>query len=109
MTTTPTIDIRDESAGSRGQSYHLARVAQTCGRIVRARVHRDYYLHQSTATVEVLADDMTWTNLADAAPDTWVHGTPPPAPNLHPVAELDHVVGELLDRAARILAPIATR
>lgn len=74
------------------------------GRRVRAMVRRDTYQRQSVAAAHVLADDMTWTHLATAWPDTWFNDTPPPSEDhVDPVLTLGPVAMNLLDRAAAIL------
>ena len=108
MSATPVIIDRDDTAGCNRHRYYYTRVAETGGRVVRAHVTRDSYLEQCTATVAVLADDMTWTHLAAEDPNRWVHDTPHPPPVIHAATELGPLVEHLLRRAAEILAPTTT-
>ncbi|MGH3630603.1 MAG: hypothetical protein ACRDRL_24585 [Sciscionella sp.] len=57
---------------------------------------------------EVLAADMTWTHLADEAPNNWVHDTPSPSPTVHAATELGALADRLVHRAADILSPPTT-
>jgi hypothetical protein len=95
----------DESAGATENRYHYTRVVQIAGRTVRTRIQRDYYVRQSFAVVEVLANDMTWTHLADDAPGNWHATTPTPNPTVHAATELSELADQLAHRAAEILAP----
>jgi hypothetical protein len=100
----PVIIERDESAGVTQDDYEYTRVVETAGRIVRVRVRRNYYPHQSYAVAEVLADDMTWTQLAVEPRNNWVHDTPRPCPMIHAASELGATADHLVHRAAEILA-----
>jgi hypothetical protein len=51
---------------------------------------------------------MTWTHLADEAPNNWVHDTPSPSPMVHAATELGPLADRLVHRAAEILAPPTT-
>jgi hypothetical protein len=96
---------RDEHGAASAQRYTYIRVVEIAGRIVRARVVRDYYPQHCLAAVEVLADDMTWTRIAENAPNNWVHDTPRPSATVavHAATELGAVAERLLCRAAAIL------
>jgi hypothetical protein len=98
---------RDEHGAASAQEYSYSRVVEIAGHIVRARVIRDHYPQQCLAAAEVLADDMTWTRIAENAPNNWVHDTPRPSSTvaLHAATELGAVAEELLCRAAAILTP----
>jgi hypothetical protein len=66
---------------------------------VRVRVRLDGYAHQSYAVGEVLAGDLTWSCLVDAAPPA------PPGPT---TAEIDHarqVTEAVLARVCEVLPP----
>jgi hypothetical protein len=70
---------------------------------VRVRVRLDGYSHQSYAVAEVLAGDLTWSNLVDAVPPR------PPDPA---TAEIDHarqVAEAVLVRACDVLPPTRPR
>ena len=91
----------DESFGTtRDGCYELTRVHHHNDRVIRIRIHRDSYAHQSSAVAEVLTPELTWTELAHVLPTHWHHTTPyrtgNPAP-LEPLAE------QLLTRAVAIL------
>lgn len=98
--------VLDEAEGHYRQSYDYTRVVKIAERRVRVQVNRDFYAQQSYATAHVLADDMTWTVLATAAPSTWLNDTPPPGRDVHvdPAVTLGPIATRLLDRAAAILA-----
>jgi hypothetical protein len=104
----PTITERDETAEVTQHDYRYTRVVETAGRVVRVRVRRDNYPHQSFAVAEVLADDMTWTHLAAEAPNNWVHTTPRPTPMIHAATQLGEIAEHLVNRAAEILVPPPT-
>ena len=95
---------RDEAAGATAHRYHHTRVVEIAGRIVRARVERDFYLDQSLAVAEVLNDHTTWTSLAADAPNNWWHDTPAPGLDIHAAGILGPLTERLLHRAAAILA-----
>lgn len=102
---TTTIAALDENGGVTKHFYHYTRTARIAGRTVRASIRRDFYLEQSHAVAEILADTMTWTALASDAPCNWFHDTPSPHPTLYAAAELGVIADRLLDRAADILVP----
>lgn len=105
---TTTITARDHASGVDRHRYHHTRVVETCGCIVRVRVVRDSYSQQSCAVAEVLADNLTWTHLADDAASNWWHNTPPPSLAVHAETELGDIADRLVRRAAEILAPPVT-
>jgi hypothetical protein len=105
---TAAITDLDESAGITRGRYHYTRVVSIAGRTVRARIQRDFYPQQSCAVAEVLAEDMTWTHLADDPPSNWIDNTPPPSPMIHAATELGPVAARLIGRATEILAPPPT-
>jgi hypothetical protein len=83
--------------------YELTRVHHEDGHVLRVRVHRDSYLFQSSAVVEVLTPERTWTVLATAPWTQARHEATPlfttdPTP-LAPIAD------GLIERARRILTP----
>lgn len=103
MTTTAHREL-DECADADRHRYSYDRVIKIGERRVRARVRRDFYQQQSAATVEVLADDMTWTHLATEPTATWFHDTA--SPGTIPVdvrAELGDITDLLIGRATAIL------
>jgi hypothetical protein len=87
---------------SRQGCYQLTRVHHVDGHVLRIRVSRDSYDFQSSAVVEVLTPQRTWTVLATTPSTEWHESTPlyaaDPAP-LEPIAD------RLVDRARRILTP----
>jgi hypothetical protein len=83
--------------------YALTEIHHTdTGHTIRVQVHRDSYLSQTYAHVQVLTPDLAWTTLATAPVTDWYPATPylgaTPAA-LQPVADA------LTGRAGRILAP----
>lgn len=92
----------DESAAQTGQGYHLTRVYEISGEVVRVRIERDAYPHQSFAVAEVLSADRTWTNLASNPVDTWRGSTPASTGDV-PKA-LGSLASDLAIRAATILS-----
>lgn len=104
----PTITERDETAGATKDRYHYTRVVETAGHVVRVRIVRDYYAHQSLAVAEALADNLTWTRLAEDAPGNWWTTTPTPSVGTHAAAALGPIAQRLIHRAADILAPPPT-
>ena len=96
-----TATLVDRSFGERGQGYDLTEIRRTAaGHLVRVRIHRDSYLHQSYARVEVLTPAMTWTDLADEPAAAWHPGTSYRSSTATP---LENVAERLFQRAAAIL------
>ena len=95
----------DVAASVDRHRYGYTRTVRIGERVVRARVRRDYYPHQSLAVAEVLAADLSWTHLLDEAPGNWWASTPAPAGDVYAVAELGAIAEGLINRAAEILAP----
>lgn len=94
----------DECANADRHHYSYDRVVKIGERRVRACVRCDFYPQQSNATVEVLADDMTWTHLATEPTTAWFHDTPPPGTVVFDVrAELGGITDLLIGRATAIL------
>jgi hypothetical protein len=102
---TATITPRDETAAIITGGYHYDRVVDIAGRIVRARIVRNFY---SLAHVEVINDQKSWTDLADVATRNWWDATPSPRKDIDVAAVLGPVADQLLRRAATILAPAPT-
>ncbi|MBB5155916.1 hypothetical protein [Saccharopolyspora phatthalungensis] len=100
--------IIDETIGGDNNTYLYAQTVRTpSGRTVRAKVKRNSYRHQSSAVAHVLADDMTWTDLAFEPPENWWEKTPSPSnPRLDIVAELAPLVEKLIDQALMIIGDL---
>lgn len=107
-TMTTAITERDEAAEVTLNRYRYIRVVETGGRIVRARIERDFYHDQSLAVAEVLNDQMTWTCLVKDAPGNWWHATQTPRPHVDAAAVLGPLADRILHRAAEVLAPPPT-
>lgn len=90
----------DRTFGEHRQGYDLTEIRRTDGNLLRVRIHRDAYQHQSYALVEVFTPAMTWNPLATEPASTWHAGTPyrstSPAP-------LEHLAERLFQRADVIL------
>jgi len=125
-TTDNALKIVDKHVGYGRGGYRLDIVARDgAGHTVRVRVAYSLMTDGSSAVAEVLAPDMTWTDLATESPSNWHGGVPSSwdndldlgramkekelPPELHEggpavIAALQVVADRLLDRAAAILA-----
>jgi hypothetical protein len=91
----------DESFGVTSDGcYQLTRVHHHDSRVIRIRIRRDFYSHQSSAVAEVLTPELTWTELAHLLPVHWHHATPYRTGNPEP---LEPLADQLLTRALAIL------
>jgi transcriptional regulator with XRE-family HTH domain len=126
MTTTgKTLTVVDRHVGYTNEGYRIDLVARDdTGHKVRVHVLHSITASQSYALAEVLAADLTWTNLATESPSNWHDDMPHQdwddgydrairqqslPPEQHEggpaiVAALQKVADALLDRAAAILA-----
>ncbi|MEU8048441.1 hypothetical protein [Micromonospora haikouensis] len=87
--------------GEHRQGYDLTETRRASGgALLRVRIHRDAYQHQSYAIVEVLTPAMTWTSMTNEPASRWHAGTPyrstGPAP-------LESLADRLFARADSIL------
>ncbi|SCL17784.1 hypothetical protein [Micromonospora inyonensis] len=90
----------DRTFGEHRQGYDLTEIRRTHGNLLRVRIHRDAYQHQSYALVEVFTPAMTWTQLANEPPSTWHAGTPYRSTSPTP---LENLAERLFQRADAIL------
>lgn len=61
--------------GKVGHDLSLVEVNRLAGLAVRTRIKRNFYPEQSHAVVEVMAEDLTWTNLLTLSPAGWHSST----------------------------------
>lgn len=85
--------------------YELARIHHHDGHVLRVRICRDSYRAQSSAVVEVLTPQYTWTALATTPAPTWHDRTRGSAADL---ALLASIADDLVDRVHRILTTTPT-
>jgi hypothetical protein len=83
--------------------YELTRIHHADGHVLRVRVYRDSYVLQSSAVVEVLTPQRTWTTLATAPWTQQLHESTP----LYAAdpTSLASIADGLVERACRILTP----
>ncbi|WP_018501285.1 hypothetical protein [Parafrankia discariae] len=93
--------LLDETTGQHGQGYSLSRVHRLPEHTVRIHLHRDFYRHQSTATVSLFTP-AGWTALLTDPPSRW-HPTTPTSTDDTRTA-LSPLAVDLLLRARCILA-----
>ncbi|GAB3671520.1 hypothetical protein REH65_00140 [Saccharopolyspora sp. ID03-671] len=94
----------DETIGQDPDRYSYQATVEAGGNIIRARVVRGPDVHQSRATVEVLATPRRWSQVTTQSPSRWFAKTSPPnRPGLNPSIELRPVVTNLINRAINIL------
>ncbi|MFI7437849.1 hypothetical protein [Micromonospora haikouensis] len=91
----------ERTFGEHLQGYDLTEIRRTSGgTLLRVRIHRDAYQHQSYALVEVFTPTMTWTALTTEPASAWHAATPcrsaGPAP-------LESLADRLFARADAIL------
>lgn len=88
----------DECADLTRHHYTYSRIVKIGTRTVRAHITRDNYQEQSTATAEVLADNMTWTHLLHEPTINWFADTVPPGYRREPIDVADQLgaIAELL-------------
>jgi transcriptional regulator with XRE-family HTH domain len=124
-TTGNTLTVVDRHVGYTNEGYRIDLVARDdTGHKVRVHVLHSITASKSYAVAEVLAADLTWTNLATESPSNWHDDIPDHdweggydraihqqslSPEQHEggpamVAALQKVADALLDRAAAILA-----
>ncbi|MEU5554270.1 hypothetical protein ABZ738_31315 [Micromonospora sp. NPDC047793] len=99
-TTTPRTAPVDRVFGERRQGYDLTEIRRVDGKVLRVRIYRDFYPHQSHALVEVLTPAMTWTELTTEPASAWHSATPSRSTSPAP---LDHLAERLFQRADAIL------
>lgn len=68
--------FHETTGTTREGSYSLVRYYRRGGQILRVRVCRDDYMHQSAAIAEVLTPMRTWTDVVDNPPSNWHDKTP---------------------------------
>ncbi|MFI2663435.1 hypothetical protein [Micromonospora carbonacea] len=67
----------ERTFGEHRQGYDLTEIRRTSGGILlRVRIHRDAYQHQSYAVVEAFTPAMTWTALTTEPASEWHAATP---------------------------------
>ena len=105
---TAVITQRDEAAVATGNGYRYDRVVEIAGRIVRARIERQFYVSYSFAFVDMINDAKSWTRVVEDLACPWWDATPSPRTDVDVAAVLGPVADQLLRRAAAILAPAPT-
>ncbi|MBX7269570.1 hypothetical protein KIF24_28550 [Micromonospora sp. Llam7] len=90
----------DRVFGERPQGYNLTEIRRVDGKLLRVRIYRDFYPHQSHALVEVLTPAMTWTELTTEPASAWHSATPSRSTSPAP---LDNLAERLFQRAEAIL------
>lgn len=102
---TAVITPRDEAAVATGNGYRYDRIVEIAGRIVRARIERQFYVSYSLAVVDMINDAKSWTRVVEDLACPWWDATPSPSKDVDAAAVLGPVADQLLRRAAAILAP----
>jgi hypothetical protein len=98
--TTPGTTPVDRVFGERRQGYDLTEIRHVYSKVLRVRIYRDFYQHQSRALVEVLTPAMTWTELTHEPASAWHAATPSRSTSPAPLADLAE---RLFQRAEAIL------
>lgn len=71
------ITPRDEAAVATGNGYHYDRV-EVAGRIVRARIERQFYVSYNLAVVDMINDGTSWTRVVEDLACQWRDATSSP-------------------------------
>ncbi|WFE59564.1 hypothetical protein [Micromonospora sp. WMMD712] len=67
----------ERTFGEHRQGYDLTEIRRSsAGALLRVRIHRDAYQHQSYALVEVFTPAMSWTALTSEPASGWHAATP---------------------------------
>lgn len=101
--------LLDETAFTEASCYRLTQTHDLDGHVVRVRVHRDFYLHQSWAVADVLTPALTWTELATAPAQDWHPDTHTPRITAHAAAARDTlqpIASDLTGHAQRLLRTV---
>lgn len=101
-------ELLHESAGTVANGYELHHTYRLpeCGQVVRVRVRRHFYMHESYAVAEALTAGMEWTELVRSHPEQWRAGTPSTKlarPEYTTETVLHPVVSSLLEYARAVV------
>lgn len=109
MTNTTATDLilRSESARPGFQSYEVVRFYLLGSDILKVLVHRDNYVTQSYACVQIMSADRKWTTLNTLPAQSWFSGTPhfTGMTEREILAALEPLADELINEAFVILLP----
>lgn len=107
------MQVIDSTHGTTSQGYTLTRtyhLQNPASTVVRVRIYRDFYAHQSYAVAETLTSGMEWNEIATELPANWHDGTPGRPREYRSVANhLAPIAETLVGRAAVIINAATVR